>query len=115
MPDKATQIIQDANDRFRRGEPGILGQIVLTLGIAGTLEETGGAPLDVIAIVQAFDTFTEDDGPYGTHEFGSFQFAGEACFWKIDLYDNRLECGSPEATDLSKTTRVLTIMLASEY
>lgn len=115
MPDTATQIIQETNDRFRRGEPSILGRILLTQGVAAVLEEQGSPPLSIIAIVQAFDTFTEENDPYGTHEFGSFQFAGETCFWKIDLYDNQLAYGSPEPTDLSQMTRVLTIMLASEY
>ncbi|MEO0938552.1 MAG: DUF3768 domain-containing protein [Pseudomonadota bacterium] len=87
----------------------------MTQGIAGTIEEAGAATFDVIGIVRDFDIFTEDNDPYGTHEFGSFQFAGETCFWKIDLYDNDLQCGSPDPTDLTKTTRVMTIMLASEY
>ena len=66
-------------------------------------------------IVMAFDTFTEDNDPYGTHECGSFEFEGQTCFWKVDLYDSDLTYGSPEPTDLSKTKRVLTIMLANEW
>ncbi|MEL7381640.1 MAG: DUF3768 domain-containing protein [Pseudomonadota bacterium] len=66
-------------------------------------------------MVQGFDTFTEENDPYGTHEFGSFEFQGETCFWKIDLYDSELRYGSPDPTDLSQTRRVLKIMLASEY
>lgn len=87
----------------------------MTSGLAALIEKAGLAPLDVLQTVMAFDTFTEDNDPYGTHEFGSFQFQGQTCFWKIDLYDNALEYGSPEPTDLSKTKRVLTIMLAPEY
>ena len=63
----------------------------------------------------AFDTFTEENDPWGTHEFGSFEFVGKICFWKLDLYDHKLEADSPDPTDLSQTKRVLTIMLASEY
>jgi Protein of unknown function (DUF3768) len=40
---------------------------------------------------------------------------GERIFWKIDYYDENLEHGSEDPSDLFKTTRVLTIMLAGEY
>lgn len=115
MTETDTKIIQEANDAFRKGEPSLSGQYLLTQGIAATLEESGQAPIDIIDVVRGFDTFTEDNDPNGTHEFGSFEFAGETCFWKIDLYDNDLQYGSPDPTDPSKTTRVMTIMLASEY
>jgi hypothetical protein len=37
--------------------------------------------------VQTFDAFTPHSDPHGEHDFGSFEFAAEACFWKIDLYE----------------------------
>jgi hypothetical protein len=49
------------------------------------------------------------------HDFGSFELAGETFFWKIDYYNNDLVAGSEDPADPSKTTRVLTIMLAEEY
>ncbi len=114
MPDKATRTVQRANDSFRRGDPSIPGQWVITQGLSAMLKETGRVPLEVIETVRAFEKFTEDNDPYKTHEFGSFEFQGETCFWKIDLYDNDLRYGSPEPTDLSVTTRVMTVFLASE-
>lgn len=87
----------------------------MTAGLSALITEAGKSPLDVIEIVRGFETFTEDNDPYGTHEFGSFTFEGETCFWKIDLYDVDLQFGSPDPTDLSQTMRVITIMLASEY
>jgi hypothetical protein len=65
--------------------------------------------------VQTFDVFSEDNDPYAKHDFGSFEFAGEKCFWKISYYDKSLAYGSDDPADETRTTRVLTIMLASEY
>lgn len=115
MSDTSKEIIRDANDRFRWGDESIPGERLMTQGLAAVIEEAGASPLDVIQIVIAFENFTEDNDPFGTHEFGSFEFQGQTCFWKLDLYDNDLTYGSPDPTDLSKTKRVLTIMLASEY
>ena len=85
---------------------------MLTRGVA----ERGSA--FVILAVQAvrqFDAFTQGDDPYGEHDFGSFDLAGERLFWKIDLHEElpvkRLNDNSSEPV----FTRVLTIMLASEY
>lgn len=115
MSETETKTIREANDAFRAGTEGVPGRWVLTQGVAALCEATGTTPLDVIATVRGFDTFTEDNDPYGTHDFGAFVFWDEKLFWKIDLYDNELKYGSPEPTDPSQTTRVLTIMLASEY
>jgi hypothetical protein len=53
--------------------------------------------------------------PYGEHDFGNFEVAGQKFFFKIDYYDPNLEFGSEDPGDPQKTTRVLTIMLAEEY
>jgi hypothetical protein len=59
--------------------------------------------------------FSPDNDPYGEHDFGAFCEGRDRCFWKIDYYDFTMTAGSPDPTDPQKTTRVLTILLATEY
>lgn len=115
MPTETQTIIADQNDRFRRGDATIPGQIVATQGVQGLLAEAGQAMPAIAGVVQTFDVFTEDNDPHGEHDFGQFEFGGQSCFWKIDLYDPKYEFGSEAPADLAKTCRVLTIMLATEY
>ena len=63
--------------------------------------------------VQNFKDFTEDNDPYGEHDFGSLTVAGNKVFWKIDYYNQELSgwC-DPLSPDCR---RILTIMLAEEY
>jgi hypothetical protein len=49
------------------------------------------------------------------HDSGSVEVDGDKFFWKIDAYSVNMTGGSEDPADPSKTTRVLTIMLASEY
>jgi Protein of unknown function (DUF3768) len=65
--------------------------------------------------VETFSAFTGDNDPWHEHDFGAFEHDGEKIFFKIDYYSKDLEHGSEDPADPSKTTRVLTIMLASEY
>ena len=63
--------------------------------------------------VQNFKDFTEDNDPYGEHDFGSLVFENKKIFWKIDYCDKelRLWC-DPLSPDCR---RILTIILAEEY
>jgi hypothetical protein len=105
-----THRVRVLNDNFRSTFIG--GQIVMTQGV-------NEFPLDVKAsvllTVRSFTDFTRDNDPYSEHDFGSFEIAGETFFWKIDYYDIECRYGSEDPADPEKTTRVLTIMLASEY
>lgn len=65
--------------------------------------------------VQRYTAFTPDDDPYGENDFGSFQHAEVTIFWNIDAYDVDLNMHSPDESDPTLTTRVLTIMLTEEY
>tara|TARA_R100001015_G_C4601514_1_gene156465 strand:+ start:726 stop:1154 length:429 start_codon:yes stop_codon:yes gene_type:complete len=78
---------------------------------------------EILQIVRDYKTFSEDNNPHGEKDFGAFNFCSndsiyqtpERYFWQINYYDNDLKYHSDDATDSSKTTRVLTIMKASEY
>lgn len=110
-----TEKIRALNDAFRKGERPELGQIMITVGVR---ELVAAWPLGVVLVheqVKRFDAFTTDNDPHGEHDFGSFEHVGEMLFWKIDYYAKDLESGSENPADASMTTRVLTIMLASEY
>lgn len=65
--------------------------------------------------VRDFDHFTPENDPWKEHDFGSFHIGEHKLFWKIDACDKTLKYGSEDPLDPSKTTRVLTIMLAAEY
>jgi hypothetical protein len=82
---------------------------VLTAGVNDTLPDIMG----LMQAIREFDRFTEDNDPYGEHDFGSLEWYGQKVFWKIDYYDQTLEYGEdPLSLDCR---RVLTVMLASEY
>src|SRR5205809_590344 len=98
--------IRALNDTFRTTMTG--GRVLMTAGV-------DALPSDVKAMaVRKMATFTEfspDNDPYGEHDFGNFELAGQKFFWKIDYYDAAMEFGSEDPADPAVTTRVLTIML----
>jgi hypothetical protein len=110
-----TQKIRELNDAFRQGDQSVPGQIVMTRGIADLLEESETSPEDLMHQIRSYDRFTEDNDPHCEHDFGSFELSGYPCFWKLNYYDPTLNWGSEDASDIDKTTRILTIMLAEDY
>ena len=98
------------NDPFRTTLSG--GTVLLSAGVHELPDMVKAAAIRRVA---TFDAFTEDNDPYGEHEFGSFDLCGRRFFWKIDYFNGRGEFGSEDPADPEKTTRILTIMLASEY
>lgn len=96
--------IAKMNDEFRRSGLGI----VVTSGVQ-VLEDLGG----LIDEIRRFNEFSEDNDPYGEHDFGTVYWLGEKVFWKIDYYDESLRYGR-HPLDLD-CRRVMTVMLASEY
>jgi hypothetical protein len=109
-PEYAEKIAQ-LNDLFRQTGRG--GKSVVTQGIQAL------GPIAVILLQRAVATFTDftpDNDPHGERNFGVIEREGwPKVFWKIDYYDPDFHCGSEDPADPTKTGRVLTILLASEY
>jgi hypothetical protein len=106
----ATQRIKELNDAFRRTGDG--GRILFT---AGVIDLGVIFAHRALALVRRFDAFTHDNDPHKEHDFGSFTHQGRKLFSKIDTYDAACEFGSEDPADPTRTTRVLTLMLAEEY
>jgi hypothetical protein len=106
----SVDLVRELNDALRRTFLG--GEVMMTAGIAALADDMRGKVLEQ---VKTFDAFTPDNDPYREHDFGAFEVKGHRIFWKIDYYDAATEAGSEDPADPSQTTRVLTIMLASEY
>jgi hypothetical protein len=106
----ASRRIRTLNDNFRTTFIG--GNVVFTQMVAEL-------PLDfkaqAILAVQDFTAFDGDNDPHHEHDFGDFKIAGEKYFFKIDYYNNDMSGDSEDPADPGLTTRVLTIMHASEY
>ena len=110
MNDDRTARIRAFNDALRSALVG--GRVLTTSGVSALGPEAVAAVLDR---VRTFTAFTEDNDPNGEHDFGNFGVNGNRFFFKIDYYNLTMDGGSEDPGDPAKTTRVLTIMLASEY
>ena len=82
-------------------------RVVVTQGVAA-LGDVG----EVFERVCSYADFNERIDPHREHDFGSFEFAGQLVFWKIDLYEDP---DVKSANDPTAITRVITIMLPSDY
>jgi hypothetical protein len=102
--------IRELNDRFRTTMTG--GQVMMTAGVDALPSDVKAM---VIRRVATFSDFNAENDPHKEHDFGSFTLAGRKFFFKLDYFDSAMEFGSEDPADPSKTTRVLTIMLAEEY
>ena len=112
IDNQARDRIRELNDTFRKSLDPNLGKLVMTSGVSALSSDVRAM---AIRETETFDAFSADNDPHGEHDFGAFDLAGHKFFFKIDYYDSTLEFGSEDPADPAKTTRVLTIMLASEY
>jgi len=99
-----------SNDALRRCVPLVErpDRLMVTRGIAALDAETVAS---ILERVRGFDEFTQDNDPWGQHDFGSFVHGGRKVFWKIDDYT---ATGETDEEGLPLRL-VLTVMLASEY
>ena len=114
-----TLLIQKQNDVFRKqsykalkDDHTIRGKCVKTDGIDCLDYEV---QITILKMLHNFDGFSEDNDPHGEHDFGFFTYRDNKIFWKIDYYDTSYEYASEDPSNLDKTRRVLTVMLASEW
>jgi len=105
-----TARIRELNDQLRCKAIG--GRIVITRGIEA-LGDEGVAK--VLAAVARFDSFTEDNDPWGEHDCAVLNEDGRRIMFKIDYFDRGLRWHSPDASNPAVTVRVLTVMLAEQY
>jgi hypothetical protein len=112
--------ITELNDRFRRGDAfggsrsdhHTLGQYIMTSGVQALSPEL---QLQLIRLVQQFDSFTTDNDPYAEHDFGKVTLDGKDYFFKIDYYDPTLTRHSNDPASPNATRRVMTLMRTEEY
>jgi hypothetical protein len=98
------------NDTLRATGAG--GRTMITAGVSALDAEDQAA---VLTAVRAFEDFTADNDPYGEHDCAVVQVDHHSVIWKIDYYDVQLEALSPDPADPAQTSRVLAIMLSSDY
>ena len=104
------EAIARLNDKLRTTCRG--GHIMVTRGVS-TLNEFEATEL--MAALRVYDGFDVDNDPHGERDFGDLTLWCEDLLWKVDYYDTTMKYGSPDPVDERVTTRVMTVMLASEY
>ncbi|WP_299846869.1 DUF3768 domain-containing protein [uncultured Paracoccus sp.] len=117
FPTEETATIAKQNDQMRLGllirmRAGMEARVMLTPGI----QAKGPVFVNLCLLsVSMFTDFTEDNDPFGARDFAALTVDGTRIYFKIDLYDEACEYGSSDPANLDRTTRVLTILLPSEY
>lgn len=110
--------IAHLNDQLRKQHFGHgHGKTVLTQGVSSLNRNDLKRCLKA---VRNFDSFDEENDPYGEHDFGVVEVElcdgeKEVINFKIDYYDSEMEVHSENNSNNNVTNRVMTIMFASEY
>lgn len=103
------------NDQLRKslGMANMKHKVLLTRALSSLDKEKVQQALNA---VRTFNDFTEDNDPYGEHDFAFIELPGfpEKIAFKIDYYDSNLEYLSDDPASDIVTTRVMTVMLASD-
>ena len=98
------------NDRLRITGTG--GAIMITHNV----QRVTGFDANVLAAALAsYDAFDLDNDPHGERDFGDLSLWGYDLLWKVDYYNPDLKYGSNNPANPAVTSRVLTVMLASDW
>ncbi|AMJ61509.1 DUF3768 domain-containing protein [Bosea sp. PAMC 26642] len=109
-PEASTATVRALNDAFRQTFLG--GTVVMTAAVTALGR---ASQAEIISQVRCYGEFNEANDPFGEHDFGAFTLAGEKLFFKIDYYNRDMTAGSENPADPRVTSRVLTIMCASDW
>jgi Protein of unknown function (DUF3768) len=109
-PVSRTDLIRAINDRCRAR---FLGCVVVVTAAFDALPAELKAK--VLSTVRTFQDFDGGNDPYHEHDFAALTVDGQAFMFKFDYYAPDMRHGSDDPSDVEKTRRVLTIMLASDY
>jgi hypothetical protein len=71
--------------------------------------------LELVAKVQAFESFTPENDPYGERDFGQVRQDEIDYFWKINCYDRTLGFDSVDPVDSAQTIRILFLIKVDAY
>ena len=113
-PEVRTAKIRQLNDMLRdRSLPG--GRISIMGDLAERLRGDQEATEKVLAAINAFKDFNDDNDPYNEHDFGAVEFEGEKVFFKIDYYAPDMQHGSEDPADPKQTVRVMTVFYDHDY
>jgi len=102
--------IRSLNDQLRRSQVG--GKVMLSAGLVALFEKDLAA---VVELVRAFDDFSEDNDPYGEHDFGAFEYQGQTINWKIDYHALDIQHGSENPANAAITKRVFSIRKEKQF
>ena len=115
---KKSTLIAQQNDEFRRhlGDPAktsIKGVVHLTRSVTSLPDHEQE---ELYADIAAFNLFREDNDSWGEHDYGRVTARSGDFYFKIDYFENSdFEYGSPDASDLDCTYRVMTIAAVEDY
>ena len=104
------EAIAQLNDTLRKTGKG--GTIMVTRGVSSL---KGFDRTALTAALAAYDSFDADNDPHGERDFGDLTLFDADLLWKIDYYDKDRKFGSDDPADPNITTRILTVMLVTEW
>ena len=111
-----TAVIASLNDAFRKTLNSPVTHANRIMFTSGVNDQGFEFVQQALTAVMTFDGFSEDNDPDGERDFGNFELQDQKLFWKIDYYATPdMEHGSDDPSDPTKTVRILTVLLASEY